>query len=292
MDPTAVDFDINQIMTLDFFYAMLRALALLVAGFVLARLASAATQRVLHASANLQLIMLVRRGTYYLVLSLFVIAALGELGFSIGVLLGAAGILTVAIGFASQTSMSNLISGLFLIGEQPFAVGDVIKVGTTVGEVLSVDLLSIKLRTFDNIYVRIPNENIIKTEVSTLTRFPIRRIDVQLSVAYQEDLPEVRQVLLDVASRNPLCLEEPQPLFLFQGFGDSGLNIQFSVWVSQAEFFSVKTNIQLEIKAAFDEAGIEIPFPHRSLYTGSATEPFPVRIMPENLAGLQPDSPS
>ena len=77
--------------------------------------------------------MLFQRGAYYVILGLFVIAALHQLGFNLNVLLGAAGILTVALGFASQTSMSNLISGLFLIGEKPFQIGDIIKVDQTVG---------------------------------------------------------------------------------------------------------------------------------------------------------------
>lgn len=256
-----------------------QALVIIIIGFILARLASLAVRRAFSESASPHVAVLTQRAAFYLILSLSVITALHQLGFNFGVLLGAAGILTIAVGFASQTSMSNLISGLFLIGERPFAIGDLIKIGDTVGEVLSIDLLSVKLRRFDNTYVRIPNETIIKSEVSTLTKFPIRRIDVQISVAYKEDIARVRQVLLDVADKNPLCLEEPSPLFLFQGFGDSSINLQFSVWVKTEEYLTLKNNIQLEIKAAFDQEQIEIPFPHRTLYAGSETEPFPVTIV-------------
>ncbi|MBN1219451.1 MAG: mechanosensitive ion channel family protein [Anaerolineae bacterium] len=265
----------------EFLVAVLRALIIFIAGYILARLASRAVQRAFRASASPHLAMLVRRGTYYLLLLLFGIWALYELGFNLGVLLGAAGILTVAVGFAAQTSMSNLISGLFLISEKPFQIGDLIKVDQTVGEVLSIDLLSVKLRTFDNTYIRIPNETIIKTQVSTLTKFPIRRIDLQVGVAYKEDVARVRQTLFEIADKNPLCLEEPQPLFIFQGFGDSAIDIQFSVWVRREEYLTLKNQIQMEIKAVFDQEGIEIPFPHRTLYPGSVTEPFPVRIVPD-----------
>src|SRR5690606_3033117 len=129
------------------------------------------------------------------------------LGFSLSVLLGAAGVLSVALGFASQTSASNLISGLFLIGEQPFQLGDTIKVGNTTGEVLSIDLLSVKLRTFDNLYVRIPNESLIKSEMTNLTRFPIRRFDLLIGVAYKENISQVRQIMQNVADNNPLCMD-------------------------------------------------------------------------------------
>lgn len=205
--------------------------------------------------------------------------ALGELGFHVGVLMGAAGLFTVALGFASQTSASNLISGLFLIIEQPFVIGDIVRVEDVTGEVLSIDLLSIKLRTFDNLFVRVPNETIIKTKVINLTHFPIRRIDLQVGVAYKEDLPRVREVLAEVADRNPLCLDEPAPVYIFKGFGESSLDMQFSVWTKRENYLALLNSIYLEIKAAFDAAGIEIPFPHRSLYTGSVTDPFPIRIV-------------
>jgi small-conductance mechanosensitive channel len=193
--------------------------------------------------------------------------------------LGAAGILTVAIGFASQTSASNLISGLFVIAERPFVVGDVIRIEGTTGEVLSVDLLSVKIRTFDNLYVRIPNESIIKSQITNLTHFPIRRLDMQIGVAYKEDLERVRRIVFDVADKNPDCLEEPPPLYIFQEYGDSALAFQFSVWAKRENFLELKNSMHLDIKSAFDEQGIEIPFPHRSLYSGALTDPFPVRIV-------------
>jgi small-conductance mechanosensitive channel len=223
--------------------------------------------------------MIMRRVVFYTLLGIVIASTLHQLGFKLGVLLGAAGILTVAIGFAAQTSASNLISGLFVIAERAFEVGDIIRVDNTTGEVLSVDLLSVKIRTFDNLFVRIPNESIIKSQITNLTHFPIRRIDMQIGVAYKEDLEHVKKVLFEVADKNPLCLEEPGPLYIFQGYSDSALSMQFSVWVKIENFLLLKNSIHEQVKAAFDEAGIEIPFPHRTLYTGSVTDPFPVRVV-------------
>lgn len=245
---------------------MLKAAILLLTGFIVAGLASRAVNRFFSKNFSQHHIVLFKRLVYWLILALFVASALKQLGFSLSVLLGAAGVLSVAIGFASQTSASNLISGLFLIGEQPFKLGDTIKVGNTTGEVLSIDLLSVKLRTFDNLFVRIPNETLIKSEVTNLTRFPIRRFDLLLGVAYKEQIAQVRQVLLDVADKNPLCLDEPTPMFLFLGFGDSALNIQFSVWSKRENFRDLRNSLQEEIKLAFDAAGIEIPFPQRTVH--------------------------
>ena len=258
---------------------IIRAILVVGAGFVVARLTSSFLVLATRASLDPHRLMILQRGSYYAILLLFLTTALIQIGFDLSVLLGTAGILTVAVAFASQTSMSNLISGLFLIAENPFQVGDLLQIGTTVGEVLEVDLLSVKLRKFDNTFVRLPNELLIKSEFWNLTKFPIRRLDLQIGVAYKEDVGQVRDILMEVADKNPLSLEEPQPLFIFQGFGDSALNMQFSVWVFKENYLVVKNSIQEEIKQAFDAAGVEIPFPHRTIYTGSITEPFPVRVL-------------
>ena len=213
-----------------------RAVILIAIGFVAAKLISSALLKTVVDKMDHHRAMLINRGSYYLFLILFLVSALHQLGFNLSVLLGAAGVFTVAVGFASQTSASNLISGLFLMAERSFSIGDVIRIGTTTGEVLGIDLLSVKLRTFDNLFVRIPNETLIKSEVTTLTRFPIRRLDILLGVASKEDLKKVRAVLGEAANKNPLCLEEPKPLYLFQAFVESSLDIQYSVWAKRDQF--------------------------------------------------------
>jgi small-conductance mechanosensitive channel len=254
------------------------ALTLLV-GWTIARLISSGFGKILERRSSPQTAMIFRRTVFYALLGIVLASALHQTGFKLGVLLGAAGVLTVAVGFASQTSASNLISGLFVIAERPFVVGDIIQVENMIGKVLSIDLLSVKIRTFDNLYIRIPNEQIIKSPITNLTHFPIRRIDVQVGVAYKEDLAQVKRILFEVADKNPLCLEEPKPLYIFKGYGDSSLNIQFSVWAKRENYLDLLNSIHEDIKAAFDAAGIEIPFPHRTLYTGAATDPFPVRVV-------------
>lgn len=154
---------------------MLRAVFIAVVGLLVARVGAGLGSRLAGRCLETQQVDLLRKAVFYGVVVLTAMSVLHQLGFSLTIILGAAGVLSVAIGFASQTSASNLISGLFLIGEKPFSVGDVICVGETVGEVLSIDLLSVKLRTFDNVFVRVPNETLIKSQIVNLTRFDIRR---------------------------------------------------------------------------------------------------------------------
>ncbi|MFH1994998.1 MAG: mechanosensitive ion channel family protein [Nitrospinota bacterium] len=218
----------------------------------------------------------------YTGLSLIFISILRELGFQLSTLVGAAGIVGIAVGFASQTSVSNIISGLFLIAERPFEVNDIITVGNITGAVLSIDILSIKLRTFDNKFVRIPNETIIKSDVTNVTRFPIRRIDIPVGVAYKEDIAKVRALLLDIARNEKVCLNEPEPIVILSGFGNSSVDMLLLVWAEKADWLQAKNSITESIKMRFDEEGIEIPFPHVSIYAGSETPPFPVKIISDN----------
>lgn len=258
---------------------IVKALIILLVGWFATRLVVRLSRPALARGLDVNQQSLAERAIFWGLMALFLVTALNQLGLQLGILLGAAGILTVALGFASQTSAANIISGLFIIGERSIGVGDLITVGNTTGEVLSIDWLSVKLRTFDNLFVRIPNESFMKSEVTNLTKFPIRRADVQVGIAYKEDMGVARNVLIQVAERNPLCLEIPEPLIIVRGFGDSSINLQFSVWAKRENFLALRNSIQEEIKNAFDAAGIEIPFPHRSLYVGTATKPMPVQIV-------------
>ena len=255
-----------------------KALIVVLLGFLVAKLVN---RRLREGALQSQSRLLVRRFLTGFILVVTFAWALSLAGVNVSVLLGTAGFLTIGIGFAAQTSVSNLISGVFLVAEKPFKVGDVIDVAGTRGEVIVIDLMSVKLRTFDNLLVRIPNETMLKANLTNVSYFDIRRYDLQVGVAYKEDIEHVRRVLMGVAEANPLCLKDPKAQVIFLGFGDSAVNLQFSVWAKRQSFLDLRNSIAEEVKRAFDQASIEIPFPHRTLYAGSATSPLPLRIVPE-----------
>lgn len=260
---------LQQFLTSDRLEDLIFGLIILLVGWFLARTLRSALLRTLPGRFTAHQRAIWGRGIYYLVFLIFIVAALHQMGFKLSVFLGAAGILTVAIGFASQTSASNLISGLFLIGEGAFTIGDWIKIGETEGEVLAIDLLSIKLRTIDNLYIRIPNESIIKTPVTNLTRFPIRRVTLTLSVAYEEDIGKVRQLLMRIADQFPLVLNEPRPQVTLQRFADASFDVLFVVWVARENFVTVRDGLHERIKDAFVAAGITLPMPQTPNLTRS-----------------------
>jgi small-conductance mechanosensitive channel len=277
-----IGIDIGQYLTADKLVVLIRLVVLIIIGLPLIYFLSRWLRKYLVKKLTAQQAMIFEKLVFYFGAIIILISILNDFGFKISHLLGAAGILGIAIGFASQTSVSNIISGFFLIAEKPFAVNDIIKIGNTTGVVLSIDTLSVKLRTFNNQFIRIPNETLIKSEIINITKFPIRRVDLNIGVAYKEDIGKVRSVLLDVAHKNPLCLNEPEPVIILSGFGNSSVDIFFGIWASSQDYLQLKNTITEEIKHRFDAEGIEIPFPHLSLYAGSETQPIPVHIVESN----------
>lgn len=251
-----------------------QALLIVVLGAALTRWTSRALGALAERRSGANSGMITRRLTAYALYGLVAVMALQHLGFKLSVLLGAAGVLTVAVGFAAQTSASNLIAGLFLMGERPFVVGDVVEIDTVLGEVMSIDLLSVKLRTFDNLLVRVPNETMVKARLTNYSHHPIRRIEVPFSVAYTSDLEQVAAVLMAVGDRHPLAFDEPAPVVLFQAFGASSIDGVFRVWCERANVLSVRSALVMQIKQAFDAAQIEIPLPQQVVHhRGAPPEP-------------------
>ena len=259
----------------------IRIVFILIIGISSIQMIAFMLRRSLRKQLSPQRMMLITRTVVYTGYTGLVLIVVKEFNYDLTALFGAAGVVGIVIGVASQTSIGNIISGLFLVGEKSFEMGDVVKIGEKTGTVYSIDLLSIKIKTFDNLLIRIPNQSVISSELTNVTRFPIRRLDFQIGVAYKEDLRKVKSVLENVARNNPLCLEEPEPYILFQSFGDSSINITFGVWFEKANYTAVKNSVFIEIKEAFDREGIEIPFPHVSVYAGEASKPIAVKLQDE-----------
>ncbi len=262
-----------------FLMVAVRIVAIVLVGIPLLTWLTRILGRSLRRRLSEQTAMLIRKGIFYGGLIIAMVMVMNELGFQLKALLGAAGVAGIVIGIASQSSFSNIIAGLFLLGEKPFKAGDFIEVNGIKGVVLSIDLLSVKLRTLDNRFVRIPNETMLKSEVINITHFPIRRFEMTIGVAYKEDIGSVVEILKDVADKNPCCLDEPEPQIQFVNFGDSALEIFFGVWFASPDYFKLRGTIVREVKERLDAENIEIPFPHRTLYTGDVTRPFPVRVI-------------
>lgn len=272
-----MNFDWSKYFNAETVEKLIRIGIILVVGIIILTIISAVVKKLLPAKMSQQRQMLIKRFVSYTGVVILFLIIVSEMKIDLTAIFGAAGVIGIVIGVASQTSIGNIVSGFFLVSEKPFEIGDLIRIGDKTGTVYSIDLLSIKIKTLDNLLLRIPNQTVISSEVINVTKFPIRRMDFDISVAYKEDLEKVKTVLERVVKQNPLCLDEPEPLITFKTFGASGINILLGVWFEKANFLKVKNSVFQEIKLAFEAEGIEIPFPHVSIYAGEATKPFPVK---------------
>jgi len=257
----------------------IRFIIILIVGLIIIYTVAYIVRRLLPDKLSKQRKMIINRFVQYSGFIMLFLILIAELEIKLAAIFGAAGVIGLVIGVASQTSLGNIISGFFLISEKSFELGDVIKIGDNTGVVHSIDLLSVKIKTPDNLLLRIPNQTVISSELINVTKFPIRRFDFEISVAYKEDLKKVKNIIENVAKNNPLSLDEPEPLVTFKDFADSGIIIQVGIWFEKANLIQLRNSIFVEIKEAFSAEDIEIPFPHVSIYSGEATKPFPVLQM-------------
>ncbi|HET6558243.1 MAG TPA: mechanosensitive ion channel family protein [Prolixibacteraceae bacterium] len=257
-----MDLGLSSFFSSGMVHKIIRILFILIVGSASIHLVAFMIRRSLYKHLSRQSMMLVVRTIIYTGYIGLVLIVIRELNYDLTALFGAAGVVGIVIGVASQTSIGNIISGLFLVSEKSFELGDVVRIGDKTGTVYSIDLLSIKVKTYDNLLIRIPNQTVISTELINVTKFPIRRLEFQIGVAYKEDLRKVKAVLESVARNNPLCLEEPEPVIIFKEFADSSINLTFAVWFEKANYVAVRNSVFVEIKEAFEREGIEIPYPH------------------------------
>lgn len=244
----------------------IRAAVLFLIGYYLANFLARKSEKFRGEYVSPQQLMLIKKSIYIIVLLLFSMASLQQLNFDLSVLLGSAGIATVAIGFAAKTSISNMICGLFIILEKSFVVGDTISVKNHQGEIMSIDFLSIKIRTTENTMIRIPNEEILSSDVINLTHFKQRRLDINLSINYETDLVATQKILLKIAADSPLNIQKPEATVVVESFGESSINLKLSVWVNKTDFTEAKDTLQQAIKLAFDQHGVDAPYPHMKLH--------------------------
>ena len=238
----------------------------LVVGFLLAHIVSKALVRLGRLQKiPTQPLRFIRKLVVVCIWLLAGFQALRAVGVDLVSILGAAGVAGIAIGFASQTALSNLISGFFLLSERSFAAGDYVRVNGLEGTVEGINLLSIYIRQPDNALIRVPCELLIKNPVVNLTKDDIRRCDFDLGVDYGSDTEKVERVIRRVMQEHPMLLNEPAPVVQFSGFGDSSLNLHIGAWCKTGDYHTVRYAFAGALLKAFAGEGISIPFPIRDV---------------------------
>ncbi len=189
-------------------------------------------------------------------------------GIDVTAWLASAGILGIAVGFAAKDTLSNLISGAFILADKPYKIGDYISLGSgTVGIVESVGLRSTRIRTFNDEEVTIPNGVIAGAEVVNKSAGPkTGRVNVSVGVAYGSDVNEVADTLMALAREHKEVLDDPEPVVRFTAFGDSSLDFVLSCRVADPlDGARVQSELNFMVYERFGHKNIEIPFPQRDV---------------------------
>jgi potassium efflux system protein len=211
------------------------------------------------------------RLAYYAVILVGFLLGLGVLGIDLTRITIIAGALGVGVGFGLQNIVNNFVSGLVLLFERPVQVGDSVQLGTLIGEVKRIGIRSSTIRTWEGAEVIVPNGSLVSDQVTNWTLSDrMRRMDLDVGVAYGTDPNRVVAVLAEVARATPGVLPDPAPVVLFVGFGDSALNFQLRAWTARfEEWVRTRSDLGLAIHDALKDAGIEIPFPQRTVHLAS-----------------------
>jgi len=202
--------------------------------------------------------------------TLFTIAlvmAASQLGIDVAAALAGIGVVGIAVGFAAQETIANMIAGFLIFWDRPFEVGDFVTTLGKYGQVRDITMRTTRIRTPENTFVVLPNKQIIGELLVNHSMLGHMRVNVPLGIAYKEDIRRARPVLLEAAHTTPGVLADPAPDVVASELGGSSVNLQVRVWIHDAkEELPVFFNVLEACKVALDAAGIEIPYPHLQLF--------------------------
>lgn len=184
----------------------------------------------------------------------------------IAAILGVLGAAGLAIGLALQGSLSNFAGGILILVTKPFRVDDIIEAKGYFGVVEKIDILHTYVRTFDNQVIVMPNGALANADVTNTTLKDTRRAELKVGVAYGSDITKVREIILDVVSRDERIHADPAPAVKFTNFGDSSLDLSVRVWTDTDNLWPVYWDNMEAINNEFVKENIEIPFPQRDIH--------------------------
>ena len=208
---------------------------------------------------------------YITCIGITLFAALSILGLdkALTSLLAGAGIAGLALAFAFQDIAANFMSGILITMRRPLRVGDIVKIKDYMGKVHAINLRDTVLLTFQGQMVIIPNKDVSQNPIENFSLLGKRRVDLSIGISYDDDLEKVKEVTLRAVSSIAGLSPQDKTMFYFESFADSSINYSLRLWAAtpeQPDYLRVQSEAIMKIKKAYDEAGITIPFPIRTLY--------------------------
>ena len=246
---------------------ILGAIAILVAGFIGARIARRVIRRVLvKTDIPPAVVSFVERLTYVAIIVFAVVASLARFGVQTTSFVAILGAASFAIGFALQGSLANFAAGILILILRPYKLGDFISAAGQKGTVKDIQLFNTVLATPDNVKVLVPNGKIFGDTITNYSVFDTRRLDLNVGIGYSSSIQKAQEVLLRLANEDKRILADPEPQVVVTELGDSSVNLLLRAWVNRSDFWPVKCDLTYRIKEAFDKEDIEIPFPQHVVH--------------------------
>jgi small conductance mechanosensitive channel len=204
--------------------------------------------------------------TYYALIVVVLIAAVGQLGINTTSFLTIVGAAGLAIGLALKDSLSNFAAGVMLTLFRPFRVGDFVEAGGVTGTVHGITMFNTILNTVDNKRVIVPNGIVTSNVITNVTANTTRRVDLVIGISYEDDVAKAKEVLTGIINAEKRILPDPTPKIAVSELGDSSVNFVVRSWVKTEDYWDVYFDLTEKIKITLDKEGISIPYPQRDVH--------------------------
>lgn len=251
-----------------FLPGLFAAIIIIIVAYVLSRGIRAVFRKALQKAGFEEVLigLLVDTVLHYIIVILGFLMALSQLGVNVTAALAGVGVAGIAIGFAAQDSVANVISGILIFWDKPFEVGDWIETEGQYGKVTNITLRTTRIRTPTNTYIVVPNKRIIDEVLENFSKHGEVRVDAVIGIAYKEDIGKAKDVLLEAVKSLDGVLDSPSPDVVVDELAGSSVNLKTRIWIEKPEKLKgMYFKLNETMKIALDEAGIEIPFPHTQL---------------------------
>lgn len=246
---------------------ILSALVLLAVCLIAVKLLLKATDRMLQRTTlDRSLQKFLKTAVKIVLLFLTVLVVAGSLGVSVTSLIAVLSVAGLAVSLAIQNSLSNVAGGIQLLTSHPFKMDDYVEVGGTTGTVAEVGIFYTKIKTTDNKLVQIPNSQIAGEKIINYTAEPERRVDLTFAASYDAPVETVKQAITQVMGTHPLTLATPEPSVRVSNYGDSAIEYTMRVWCATEDYWTVYYDMKEQVKAAFDQTGVEMTYPHLNVH--------------------------
>jgi small-conductance mechanosensitive channel len=239
---------------------------ILIIAAVIAKVVSLYLRRLLKERIAKQHLEIIAKVVSYSIIVIALLTALPMLGLRLSGLLVAGGIIGLAVGFASQSIIGNLISGLFLMVERPIKIGNGVDIDGIVGIVEDIRIMSTTLRMYDGLYVRLPNQKVFTSRITNFSANVARRFQYLVGIRYSDDADKASSIIKSLIDKHPLALKNPEPQVFVDNLGDNAVNLIVRIWSPATEWYGVKMELLWRIKQALEKEGIEIAFPQQVVW--------------------------